>query len=107
MPELPVVFRLVTESGASFLLWYANWGADRKPMFGTCGLDEDEFLAVTSRLTDINKILKSGGFNFGYRLRNEICAFIANAKNIAVNFSDENTNSSAFDSIKNKSFKPN
>lgn len=74
-----------------------NWGADRKPMFGTCGLEEDEFLAVTSRLTEINKILKSGGFNFGYRLRNEICAFIANAKNISDNFNGENTSSSAFD----------
>lgn len=74
-----------------------NWGADRKPMFGTCGLEEKEFISVTSRLTEINKILKSGGFNFGYRLRNEICAFIANSKNIADNFSDENTNSSAFD----------
>lgn len=66
-------------------------------MFGTVGLEPDEFTAVAEKLTDVNKIMRAGGFNFGYRLRNEICAFIANSKNIDTAFSDDDTNSSAFD----------
>lgn len=80
------------------LRWSADeWGADRKPLFGTVGLDPDEFESVTDKLNEINKIMKIGGFNFGYRLRNEICAFIANAKNIDSKFSDQEASSSAFD----------
>lgn len=74
-----------------------EWGSDRLPMFGTVGLEPDEFTAVAEKLTDVNKIMRAGGFNFGYRLRNEICAFIANSKNIDTAFSDDDTNSSAFD----------
>lgn len=74
-----------------------EWGSDRLPMFGTIGLEPDEFAAVTEKLTDVNKIMRAGGFNFGYRLRNEICAFIANSKNIDAVFSDDATNSGAFD----------
>lgn len=80
------------------LQWSSDeWGADRKPLFGTVGLEPEEFEKVTAKLTEINKIMKIGGFNFGYRLRNEICAFIANANNIDSLFSDEEANSSAFD----------
>lgn len=74
-----------------------EWGSDRLPMFGTIGLEPDEFTTVTEKLTDVNKIMRAGGFNFGYRLRNEICAFIANSKNIDAVFSDDDTNSGAFD----------
>lgn len=80
------------------LQWSSEeWGADRKPLFGTIGLDSSEFDAVTRKLSDVNDVMRMGGFNFGYRLRNEICAFIANAKNIDTVFSDGDTNSSAFD----------
>lgn len=80
------------------LQWSSEeWGADRKPLFGTIGLDPDEFAVVTSKLSDINNVMRMGGFNFGYRLRNEICAFIANAKTIDTVFSDSDTSSSAFD----------
>lgn len=80
------------------LQWNSDeWGANRKPLFGTAGLALDEFKEVTSKLSEINEVMRIGGFNFGYRLRNEICAFIANAKSINSEFTDETTNSSAFD----------
>ena len=80
------------------LQWSSEeWGADRKPLFGTIGMDPDEFAAVTGKLSAINDVMRMGGFNFGYRLRNEICAFIANSKNIDTVFSDGDTSSSAFD----------
>lgn len=75
----------------------AEWGADRKPLFGTLGLEVDEFDKITQKLNDINQVLRAGGFNFGYRLRNEICAFVYNSKSIDGFFSDHNTSSSALD----------
>lgn len=96
--DLSVAMKPNKDSEVQALRWSSDeWGSDRKPLFGTAGLEADEFDRVTGKLTEINKIMKLGGFNFGYRLRNEICAFIANAKNIDAVFSDDNASSSAFD----------
>lgn len=84
--------------------WTASeWGADRPPLFGTCGLDSNEFQRVSTLLNDLNSALRAGGFNFGFRLRNEICAFVANAANIEAYFSGMNEASSSLDvAIKSK-----
>lgn len=80
------------------LRWPADeWGADRRPLFGTIGLDEKTFSIVANKLTEINSVMKLGGFNFGYRLRNEICAFISNARNIDAVFGEGDLSSGAFD----------
>lgn len=81
----------------------ADWGADRIPLFGTCGLETDEFQAISALLQDINTIFRTGGFNFGFRLRNEVCAFVANARGLEQYFSEPNTCSSPLDmAIKSK-----
>ena len=81
----------------------ADWGADRIPLFGTCGLGTDDFQAVAGLLQDINTIFRAGGFNFGFRLRNEVCAFVANAGGLEQHFSGPNTFSSPLDlAIKSK-----
>lgn len=76
----------------------ADWGADRVPLYGTCGLTNDEFQAISSLLHDINKIFRPAGFNFGFRLRNEVCAFVANARGLEQYFSGPNICSSPLDS---------
>lgn len=73
------------------------WGSDRQELFGTCGLEEIDFGDVVLILNDINFTLKDGGFNFGYRMRNEICSFVANAKPIERFFSTPSVRSCALD----------